>query len=270
MCTWLGRALRRRGSRPGTVQWRATPPLQRRCCLLAAQQLPARSGSPLRQAATWCAPPRTQQPASRSSSACGFCASSIPRKVLPSQEGANLLATAVSQEDHPGYKAMIGTPGLKAVNLTFMPVQFDVRTRHSLLLAECLLKQQRILCTCFSQQQCLTLSAGVHQPRLSSSCGAQGPTNREWTLAEFTTRMWGDDNATGGAVWPFAPTLRVKRGEVMRIGLRNNLIRAPGETAERGLRMGSVYKMQDFIALHTHGLHAGASQSRQVVLYLST
>lgn len=70
--------------------------------------------------------------------------------------------------------------------------------------------------------------------------------------------MWGDDNATGGAVWPFAPTLRVKRGEVMRIGLRNNLIRAPGETAERGLRMGSVYKMQDFIALHTHGLHAGA------------
>ena len=31
---------------------------------------------------------------------------------------------------------MIGTPGLKAVNLTFMPVQFDVRTRHSLALAE--------------------------------------------------------------------------------------------------------------------------------------
>lgn len=70
--------------------------------------------------------------------------------------------------------------------------------------------------------------------------------------------MWGDDNATGGAVYPFAPTLRVKRGEVMRIGLRNNLIRAPGETADMGLRMGSVYKMQDFIALHTHGLHAGA------------
>lgn len=70
--------------------------------------------------------------------------------------------------------------------------------------------------------------------------------------------MWGDDNATGAAVYPFAPTLRVKRGEVMRIGLRNNLIRAPGETAEMGLRMGSVYKMQDFIALHTHGLHAGA------------
>ncbi len=61
--------------------------------------------------------------------------------------------------------------------------------------------------------------------------------------------MWGDDNATGGAVYPFAPTLRVKRGEV---------IRAPGETADMGLRMGSVYKMQDFIALHTHGLHAGA------------
>lgn len=70
--------------------------------------------------------------------------------------------------------------------------------------------------------------------------------------------MWGDDNATGGAVYPFAPTLRVKRGDVMRIGLRNNLIRAPGETADMGLRMGSVYKMVDFIALHTHGLHAGA------------
>ena len=80
--------------------------------------------------------------------------------------------------------------------------------------------------------------------------------------------MWGDDNATGGAVWPFAPTLRVKRGEVMRIGLRNNLIRAPGESAERGLRMGSVYKMQDFIALHTHGLHAGAPPCRRTCLRL--
>lgn len=105
---------------------------------------------------------------------------------------------------------------------------------------------------------------------MSSGSGAQGPTNRNWTLAQFTTRMWGDDNATGGAVWSFAPTLRVKRGEVMRIGLRNNLIRAPGETAERGLRMGSVYKMQDFIALHTHGLHAGASQCRRGLLYLRT
>lgn len=35
---------------------------------------------------------------------------------------------------------MTGTSGLNAVNLTFMPVQFEVGTRHSLLLAERLFK----------------------------------------------------------------------------------------------------------------------------------
>ncbi|KAK9821117.1 hypothetical protein WJX81_008681 [Elliptochloris bilobata] len=124
-------------------------------------------------------------------------------------------AKACYLEDHPGYSAMMGTSGLRAVNLTFQPVQFE------------------------------------------------GPANRNWTLAQFTTRMWGDDNATGGAVWPFAPTLRVKRGEVLRIGLRNNLIRAPGEAAQTGLLMGSVYKMQDFIALHSHGLHAATGIPQQ-------
>ena len=47
-----------------------------------------------------------------------------------SQKSAKPAATAVLQEDHPGYSAMVGTSGLNAVNLTFMPVQFEVGTRQ--------------------------------------------------------------------------------------------------------------------------------------------
>ena len=70
----------------------------------------------------------------------------------------------------------------------------------------------------------------------------------------FTTRMFVNDDT--GLAYPFGPTLRAPRGGHFRIRLTNNLLMAEGEDMKTELDQ-SGYKLPDWLALHSHGLHAG-------------